>query len=988
MTIDETALRQKDVHPIPDPFKKYTGYNDFKRKKTKCNPLSSKDLDFHSDALFSLLTKPYTSSSDSWCTAANNIKQLAVCLSSYSKYLEKQAEKSDKNKKLDHPVRTIDEHATIQHRTQTLYVKDKYRLLDNAVKGLEIYDPITFSEEVHIEEPFQNNVARYRFFAELQLSVPIDIISFCPGGSVVTTFCLVHVPDNRSDAEMLTQGARMVQKLKPQLKEYHTRAQRNLFKAKLSNISKLQPAMVDFIYSELSLDASTVNHPDMQHRLRLISLGEEGLLADLRHLNTGRPNDRYDVFFEKLIELVEDKTAADDRRHGTGVAHLSEWISLHDMIEEAAKKCPEGTPIPSKSLVRLQFAPSNPYTLRAQNFSSRVPVQYKMQRRQLRAQHPDNHYCAALYKYLKFKAIELKDHAVLYCCDDKAKLPVGEPDKPVSTGVKGRLSIVQTSTELTALDHDMCMSSLTPSVVLQCEIPDSVEQSFVRGKVTTVINDSVFEASSPFRHAVILKKVTESLERQPSILLKYTDGGTDQRNTLQSVQCASICLFKEFNLDMLIAVRCAPGQSYINPAERIMSILNYGLQNCATERARLDEESEKLLKRCNSMAELRTTAVKHPQLVEKWKQSIEPVQSLVQNRFLRLKLKDEPITVRDPASSEDIDVLKRHLRELFPDLDLLKLQKVHTNKCQSYITWKSKHCLETQYTFQIRKCSDEQCCLPATCDKELLSCLPSPMLDETGDHYKSYDVVKNEETSECDRPSSKPSKLPRSCKERGASSDQTNQDHKPNSIRAEAVQEQSLNAALDPQQQDQATEPVTNESLTAEPAQTTVTVAEEAKSTGSSRKESVYANVPMSAQTARAVVVCIECRKPRVIYSKNRLSERQKVLLAVTLSEFEYSCGSALFPPSVSANLKQSMCLRPNLQCILSVEISYYGSELGIRKDICAFCGIEEAFTNADLKQQYKTVLPLCDECKAEGKMPILKGPFGKRKSGKGIVKL
>ena len=980
MTIDETALRQKDVNSIPAPFNKYTGYNDFKRKKTKCNPLSRKDLDFHSDALFSLLTKPYMNSSESWCTAANNIKELAVCLSLYSKYLERQAKNSDKNKKLDHPVRTVDEHATIEHRTQTLFVKDKYKLLDNAVKSLENYDPITFNEDVHIEEPFQNNVARYRFFSELQLSVPVDIISFCPGGSVVTTFCLVHVPENRSEAELLTQGARMVQKIKPQLKEYHTRAQRNLFKSKLSNIANIQPALVDFIYSELSLDASTMNHPDMQHRLRLISLGEEGLIADLRHLNTGRPNDRYDVFFEKLIELVADKTAADDRRHGTGVAHLSEWISLQDMIEQAAKKCPDGTPIPSKSLVRLQFAPNNPYTSRAQNFSARVPVQYKIQRRQLRAQHPDNHYCAALFKYLKFKAIELKDHAVLYCCDDKAKLPVGEPDKPVSTGVKGRLSIAQTTTELTALDHDMCMSSLTPSVVLQSQIPESVEQSFVRGKVTTVINDSVFQASSPFRHAVILQKVTESLEKQPSILLKYTDGGTDQRNTLQSVQCASICLFKEFNLDMLIAVRCAPGQSYINPAERIMSVLNYGLQNCATERARLDEESEKILKRCNSMAELRTAAVKQPQLVEKWKESVEPVQALVQNRFLRLKLKEEPITVTDPATSEEIDVLKRHLRELFPDLDLLKLQKVHTNKSQSYISWKANHCLETQYTFQIRKCSDEQCCLPPTCDKELLNWLPNPMLDETGEHYKDYDVVKNEQTSECDRPSSKLSKPPRTSKATAGtvSSDQTNQDNS----RTEAVQEQGLNAAINPQHEDQATEQDTDAPSTPQPAQTSVTVVDETESGGSNRNESPEANhdVPMSAQTARAVAVCVECRKPRVIYSKNKLSERQKVLLAVSLSEYEYSCGSSLFAPSVTGNLKRSMCLRPNLQCILPVEIPYYGSDLG-RKDLCGYCGIEETATDTGLKEQYQTVLPLCAECRANGKTPIVKRPFGKKRT-------
>ena len=61
-----------------------------------------------------------------------------------------------------------------------------------------------------------------------------------------------------------------------------------------------------------------------------------------------------------------------------------------------------------------------------------------------------------------------------------------------------------------------------------------------------------------------------------------------------------------------------------------MSILNYGLQNCATERAKIDEESEKLVKRANSMAQLRIAALKQPQLVGKCggisraSQSIDP----------------------------------------------------------------------------------------------------------------------------------------------------------------------------------------------------------------------------------------------------------------------------------------------------------------------------------------------------------------------------
>jgi hypothetical protein len=59
----------------------------------------------------------------------------------------------------------------------------------------------------------------------------------------------------------------------------------------------------------------------MQQRLRLIFLGEQGLIPDLRHFNPGRPSGQFDTFFEVLGEMVE-VTFADDRRHG--VAHMAQ----------------------------------------------------------------------------------------------------------------------------------------------------------------------------------------------------------------------------------------------------------------------------------------------------------------------------------------------------------------------------------------------------------------------------------------------------------------------------------------------------------------------------------------------------------------------------------------------------------------------------------------------------------------------------------------
>ena len=159
----------------------------------------------------------------------------------------------------------------------------------------------------------------------------------------------------------------------------------------------------------------------------------------------------------------------------------------------------------------------------------------------------------------------------MYCCDDKAKVHVGEPGAPVSTDVRGKTNISTTSTTLEALDHELFKSSLTPNVVLECQIPDPVEKSFVKGQVYVSLSDSVFQASTPFRHGVVLANLYKNLIEKPRTLLKYTDGGTDQRNTLESVKIGNIRLFRAIDLDMIITCCCVPGHSFTNPAERIMA---------------------------------------------------------------------------------------------------------------------------------------------------------------------------------------------------------------------------------------------------------------------------------------------------------------------------------------------------------------------------------------------------------------------------------
>lgn len=137
---------------------------------------------------------------------------------------------------------------------------------------------IIFNESVHLRERFSHNKQRERYFSQIQLSAPVDIIKYCPGGTIVTTFIVTQVNENRSVAQMLTDGACLVQQMRPQLREVNTRAQKKMFKEKIANIAKVKPALLDFIYSELAIDAAAMAHSKIMEILRIISLGESELL--------------------------------------------------------------------------------------------------------------------------------------------------------------------------------------------------------------------------------------------------------------------------------------------------------------------------------------------------------------------------------------------------------------------------------------------------------------------------------------------------------------------------------------------------------------------------------------------------------------------------------------------------------------------------------------------------------------------------------------
>ena len=119
-------------------------------------------------------------------------------------------------------------------------IHERYKTIDNIMKDSELSAPVECQEE------FSSSVARYRFFKDIHLSVPIEMLRYSPGGSHVTVVFLFHVKNNRS-AEETTQAVHFYEKVRSKLPVFHTREMKKLFKLQFQNISKITPSLLETV---------------------------------------------------------------------------------------------------------------------------------------------------------------------------------------------------------------------------------------------------------------------------------------------------------------------------------------------------------------------------------------------------------------------------------------------------------------------------------------------------------------------------------------------------------------------------------------------------------------------------------------------------------------------------------------------------------------------------------------------------------------------
>ena len=340
--------------------------------------------------------------------------------------------------------------------------------------------------------------------------------------------------------------------------------------------------------------------------------------------------------------------------------------------------------------------------------------------------------------------------------DDKAKIPVGNPGTPEAATCHNRKAWTRKEVVLESSDHNYHNSTITPSVDLICDIPESPSESFYRGQIYVGIKDSVFQPSDPLRHIVeLLKVIREGIEELPPFLTLFTDGGGDHNITFLFVQCMLLALFTIGDFDILNVGRCAPHQSYINPAERCMSLLNIGLQGLALQRDNAGT-FESVLKSCSTMKSLRDKAISQQGTEEALLSSTEAPRRILHDVFSLLELKGKPVKMFQESrdDTEIITALCSIESKITSEADI-----PHSiAKLPSYPglhSYMGKHMVEGLYLLQFRKCANKECCQFRSNDT-LQPLVPAPVLGPSGESYlkftDTYGMIK---TTEKDCPSLK-----------------------------------------------------------------------------------------------------------------------------------------------------------------------------------------------------------------------------------------
>ena len=100
------------------------------------------------------------------------------------------------------------------------------------------------------------------------------------------------------------------------------------------------------------------------------------------------------------------------------------------------------------------------------HYTQRFKVRRMVQVCLFRKSNPDAHYANAIYKFLKERAVKIRQNVAFFSADTKCKVPVGEPGYPIATITRGKKVIVGNYGKFMVAEHDFSKLSLIRDVYL------------------------------------------------------------------------------------------------------------------------------------------------------------------------------------------------------------------------------------------------------------------------------------------------------------------------------------------------------------------------------------------------------------------------------------------------------------------------------------------------------------------------------------------
>lgn len=741
---------------IPVEFKDLFGFRNYEKTHHKKPAITQFDLNEHCTSLANIISLPSFTRKENQ-EAATGIEKLLNFLTKYLDHLRMDAELHLQShaqvtpKEQDHPM------IALKPREK---ISPTYKRLNEVLAKKKFFEVIDLTDLAP-----KDALERRSYIKHIEVSVPCTLYRIAYLGGTGTLNFIWKADDEEKDK--ISEEAKIVLEIDKVRPKYISRACRKRFIDKYFSLVNTPKSVLRHIYSELTgtvFSAESAAEKELDERVMkfLVASDDPDILLDHRGVSsTGKT--KFEKFFSEVEAYFEEYMSGlcvNDRRHGS-VLYLPCATSLEDLRLKVKDRVSEDTLIPHKETLRLQFHPARVTAAVSSKYTGRLNCKFRVQSRLLRQDHQDSKYVAVYYKYLKHFAVKHKEYVTFICMDDKAIVPVGLPDLPISTGVRPRnKTIVPDGAQLLACDHDFHVSGIVPSVILVPEIPQSPSDSFFSGSIFVLNKDKVFQASSPFRHAaefiktMRLHRSIDDVSLSTPVLTIFTDGGPDHRLTYDTVKFSLVEIFTCLDLDMLIALRTAPHNSWMNPAERVMSSLNFGLQHVALARDKMETKYEDCVKHRSTLGSYRQLAEDKPQFAAAYMESMADPIRILNERFQSISVNNEHIKCISSCETSDIEEILEELKGaigLHPGLKQDQITAKYLKTCEQFRDFLKKHSRESHYCFQIRKCPPEEECsycqgklhLPRDVFAEM-NWLPDPTPTQAPSHlekYKTFDEV-------------------------------------------------------------------------------------------------------------------------------------------------------------------------------------------------------------------------------------------------------